>query len=234
MIITDPKTNQSINFVLPNTKKLGINCSGGADSSILLLLIFNYIIENNLDMKLTIITSVNDFRKRLNAIHVTQVINYIIEKTKKNFINEHILFYRDMQKNSYFHDIEFFLLKNEKVDFFCNALTCNPKANTFVENINGEIVDLIPTARRDRDGSNHLVYAGNKEFGSVWYRPFVNVDKRFIKFLYEYFNAEDLFELTRSCEPEMAKDNNLLQKDLLNPCGKCWWCLERKWAFGKF
>jgi hypothetical protein len=61
-----------------------------------------------------------------------------------------------------------------------------------------------------------------------------NVDKKFISFLYTYFNVNDLFDLTRSCEavPDLEFGFNPDFEKL--PCGTCWWCLERKWAFGRF
>ena len=44
--------------------------------------------------------------------------------------------------------------------------------------------------------------------------------------------AMPLFDLTRSCEviPEGEFDPEFEK----NPCGRCWWCLERKWAFGRW
>ena len=43
-----------------------------------------------------------------------------------------------------------------------------------------------------------------------------------------------MLDLTRSCE-STPEPNSKFSKDFEHiPCGKCWWCLERKWAFGKF
>lgn len=235
MLLVDPTTNQSVDFVLPNTKKIGINCSGGADSSILLLLLFHYCIQNNIDdMKIIVVTSVNDNTGRTNGKHANAVINYIIEKTNKNFIDQHIMFYRKKQMSAYFYDIIFPLLETKKVDFFMTGRTCNPLENTFVENCNNEIVNLSNNALPIRNGTNHPVYEKNGKNETVWYRPFINVDKRFIRFLYNYLGANDLFYLTRSCEPfSLGQKTFVYQKEVENHCGKCWWCLERKWAFGR-
>lgn len=56
------------------------------------------------------------------------------------------------------------------------------------------------------------------------YVPFVNLNKKDIaKMYHELGIVETVFPVSRSCE----NDNHLGSH-----CGKCWWCNERKWAFG--
>ena len=44
---------------------------------------------------------------------------------------------------------------------------------------------------------------------------------------------DELYPITRSCEYDPTSN---YFKNIKNPgighCGKCWWCEERKWAFG--
>lgn len=56
------------------------------------------------------------------------------------------------------------------------------------------------------------------------YKPFVNLNKKDIAEMYRALGVEEqLFKVTRSCEtPEHIGSH----------CGVCWWCDERKWAFG--
>lgn len=64
--------------------------------------------------------------------------------------------------------------------------------------------------------------------GKMHYRPFVNVNKKFIADLYKEFNLMDnLFPLTMSCIG-WAKET----KNFTEPCKTCYWCHEKKWAFG--
>ena len=64
--------------------------------------------------------------------------------------------------------------------------------------------------------------------------PWYNVNKKFIAEQYKKFNLlDDLLPLTRSCENRPAKPVIIDQFET-EPCGKCWWCLEKKWAFGHF
>lgn len=56
------------------------------------------------------------------------------------------------------------------------------------------------------------------------YIPFFNYNKKGIARLYRALNIEDkLLPVTRSCE----NDNHVGSH-----CGTCWWCRERRWAFG--
>ena len=56
------------------------------------------------------------------------------------------------------------------------------------------------------------------------YTPFINVNKQKIAELYSYLDVDDLYSNTRSCESLTLTQGH---------CGRCWWCKERMWAFGK-
>ena len=64
--------------------------------------------------------------------------------------------------------------------------------------------------------------------GNLHYKPFVNVDKKFIADLYKQFDLmDDLFPLTMSCIGWAGETKNFTE-----PCKTCFWCYEKKWAFG--
>jgi len=59
--------------------------------------------------------------------------------------------------------------------------------------------------------------------------PWKNFTKKDLANLYEVHDLLDtLFPLTRSCEGEAEETMNFTKH-----CGRCWWCQERMWAFGK-
>ena len=64
-----------------------------------------------------------------------------------------------------------------------------------------------------------------QEYGQS-YLPFVNVDKRFVASIYLENDIMDLYDLTNSCIGN-AEHTNFFTK----PCGTCFWCHEKKWAF---
>lgn len=59
------------------------------------------------------------------------------------------------------------------------------------------------------------------------YQPLVNVDKKFVAGVYKEHNLmETLYPYTSSCVGS-EYDTNYFSE----PCGKCFWCHEKRWAF---
>lgn len=57
-----------------------------------------------------------------------------------------------------------------------------------------------------------------------FYIPYINYDKKKISEIYQHYDLmETIFPYTASCV-ESKTDQH---------CGDCWWCAERKWAFGR-
>lgn len=224
---------QSIEFDIPEKyKKISVNCSGGADSSILLYMVAYYLKEKDRkDVKLNVLTCGNDFKHRWNPRKAADVINFVIDRLNWNQFDFHYAYYRDRQEEKYFHEVENELFLDSRHDLIISGINANPKVPAIVKNIHGIAVDLSIEALPERDASNTL---SSWSQTGTHYTPFVNVDKRFIAAMYDYFSVQDLFKLTRSCETipdfNLGFDSNFEN----TPCGECWWCLERKWAFGHF
>lgn len=231
MKLYDQETGQSIDFFFPEKfKKVAVNCSGGADSSLLLFLVIDFLKkENRSNTLVTVLTCANDFKGRWNARNSTSVINFIIDNTKTQLIDKHLSYYRDVQDKKYFHEVEYGLINCGEVDLIISGITANPMSgDTTVHDINGNIVELKDEALPERDGTNNKVWTEHTE--ASWYTPFANVDKKFIASIYRQYDLTDkLLPLTRSCE-----SFGETTEDYTKPCGKCWWCLERKWGFGTF
>ena len=73
-------------------------------------------------------------------------------------------------------------------------------------------------------------FSGKKQndtiIGKVW-RPFVNMHKKDLANLYHKYDLmKTLFPYTASCTGDSETTNNFTR-----PCGKCFWCYEKKWAF---
>jgi 7-cyano-7-deazaguanine synthase in queuosine biosynthesis len=229
---------QEIDFEIPKTKtSIAVNCSGGADSSILLFMVCEYIKSNQLDTKVSVLTCGNDNKNRWNVRKAADVINYTIDKLKWNQIDTHYAYYRDFQDVKYFHEFERKLFEDKRVDMIVSGLTANPKVEAIVENAKGEMINLAKTALDVRNSENKPTMQIDAN-GNEFYSPFINVDKRFIAAMYNKYGVLDMLDLTRSCEatpqpPGMVHSVDYDPAFEQQPCGICWWCLERKWAFGR-
>lgn len=188
---------------------LGINCSGGADSSLLL-----YILMSNTKDLIHIFTMANNEKGRANAIVSSRVIEKIIQLTGNSNIEHHIRYVnKQTPENVAEKPIEF--IQNNLITYWYSGLTANPSleiTKSFGENLCHHLRDPLVKRKTVNDSVKKV-------------SPFTNIDKKRIADLYKELGLEkSLFPLTRSCEVSG-------KLDYLDHCGKCWWCEERKWGF---
>ena len=82
---------------------------------------------------------------------------------------------------------------------------------------------LFNNREHRRDGIREQMQSG-------LYQPYLNVDKKFIADIFKKHNLmDDLFERTGSCVGSANVTNGFSE-----PCKDCWWCHEKRWAFGEF
>lgn len=119
------------------------------------------------------------------------------------------------------------LFDDYKIRCLFNGVTANP--SEFVgQDEKHQQVSMPP--ERNKTGKPlpiqyHRDLEGHRHPGEV-FSPLVNIDKKGVAEIYNYFGLIDtLFPLTRSCED--------WTEDFSAHCGKCWFCLERLWGFGK-
>jgi 7-cyano-7-deazaguanine synthase in queuosine biosynthesis len=190
---------------------IGINFSGGADSSLLL-----YILMKKLCQKIYIFTYVSNLKGRSTAKISVDVIEKCIQLTGNSNI-EHYVSYHDTLNNETFIKFSNKYLSSGEISNIYTGVTSAPPKHI---NCNFSYSDIIN--ERDADFVRRTYI---KEYH--WHMPFTNIDKSVIKNLYDYFEITDtLFPVTRSCEI-------LNRSNYLNHCGECWWCNERKWAFDR-
>lgn len=228
---------------LPDSyKNVGIKMSGGADSSIIAYMLFKLVKEQRPDITLHAIT-MNHPEKAFQVPFAKQVIEWL-ENHFGIKIGSHSVSLGTMY-GDYSDDQEILMHQAYKLyDLDCHFLgvTCNPfdyqthptlvekwkfrdieRDNSFSPTQKGLVSDgnaYQPTAK--------IVYLmpdnANQPVDSI--RPFHSVDKKAVAEIYQHFRLMDtLFPLTRSCEKETT--------DFSQHCGKCWWCGEREYGFGR-
>jgi 7-cyano-7-deazaguanine synthase in queuosine biosynthesis len=187
---------------------IAINCSGGADSSLLL-----YILMKNAPGEIHVTTCSTLSNKHANAITAQTVINKCVELTGNLKVFHHVHFAETPLRNLFKITQEFLYYKNIKVAY--TGLTKNPPAditNSF-RDYSGVGASRSPDTVRDYYTNDGTIYT-----------PFTNIDKQKVSEIYNELGVRDtLFPMTRSCENKHVFTGH---------CGECWWCEERKWGFG--
>ena len=194
-------------------KPVGVMVSGGADSALLL-----YILLQKYQSTIQIFTIANHKKFNYNAKAAIDVISKCIELTKNNNVEHHI-FHRFIQQDSDFEDIPKLYQERNLVNKVFHGITANPPT---------EIVNTFPDEQSVNDIRlrNPDIIKDECPKDSHFILPWVNINKKDIYYHYKNLGLlESLYPITRSCESIID----------LGPghCGKCWWCYERQWAFGK-
>lgn len=192
---------------------LGIFCSGGTDSSLLL-----YLLMANTKEKIHTFTLSNNFKGRANALVTMRVVEKCIQLTGNHNVVCHSWFEEIQTEENLFKPAMKFILDGTVKSLY-HGVTSNPPSSA-TENFfdkKAEMKDRTMNLQKSEISDNGLVYS-----------PFVNRDKSTIAKIYRDLNLLDsLFPLTRSCEAV----NRL---EYYDHCGECWWCEERFWGFGRY
>lgn len=194
---------------------IGISCSGGADSSLLL-----YILMMNTQNTIHIFTTTSNFKQRKNTQVSINVIEKCIELTNNTNIQHHINYCETQTINKLFVTSRHFL-NNNLINGMYTGITNTPP----ISEMNKFKSKIEPHDAEERNPN--ILYKPTKI--KKYYMPFRNIDKRKIADLYKHFDIiESLFPVTRSCEWISSYD---IPDPGLGHCGECWWCNEREWAF---
>lgn len=199
-----------VEFKIPEGP-VGVLCSGGADSSLIL-----YLLMKHSKYPVHILTMINRKKHFINKIVIDGVIQWCIHKTNNINIVHHIKFVEE-QTNK---DLEKFSIENLK-NF--NTLyigdTCYPADEINLKFAN-ETGDTFQNMLDRQPNKNRPTQVG------PIYVPFTNFNKRKIVEIYKHLSIMDLFQITRSCES--------IEPIGTAHCGMCWWCKEREWSLDKW
>jgi len=209
-------------------KVIGQWISGGADSSLLAYLLCREIKEQNLDIKFQPLT-VRRGRPN-NPFYAEGVIDFIKEDLDVDFILPHELYYPPLEDAKMTEMIIFWERDSEnfrqnKFQILYSGITCNPPDDAGVPK-NKE-------RNRDEESDRPTVNINGIKH---YINPFFQINKKWEAEVYKDFGLLDtLFPLTYSCEgdAEDTKTHTWHCGNTLPEENQCWWCLERKWAFGR-
>jgi 3'-phosphoadenosine 5'-phosphosulfate sulfotransferase (PAPS reductase)/FAD synthetase len=232
VIFIDYEHNQIASFNLSDGL-IGIAVSGGLDSTTLLYAICKYITDLNLNIQILPIHHVDKYLS--NSLVPTQII---LEEVMRKYPKIEIL---DLEVNfydggNYFEDSD--IKRYNKL----NAM------NSFYEYLHKKYTNLniIITAltglpsyeivKKWKCGINHdrvqklfPIYEYTENNICI-YNPFAECNKKLISNIFYYLKLpEKYLTETWSCTFYSHQTKNFTE-----PCGKCYHCWEKKWAFGQF
>jgi hypothetical protein len=214
-------------FEEKNYKRIGIKCSSGTDSSLVLFFLAKFITETeSFDKVIYPWTGIelNNTHSKAELL-VTKIINLIRSLYPKvNIQDIHYDYWLrspehadPKYKHEYFIPAVNKFQIEKRLDIFITGATLNPPKSIM------RIYDIDSKRPIHRDSET---ITDNYMEDNI---PWINNNKKFISYMYKKYGLmENLFPLTESCISETEKSSQIF------PCKKCFWCLEKYWAFGMF
>lgn len=212
--------------------RIMVEVSGGADSSLLTWLLVDEIKRNRWTTQVQPVVV-----RRAKANHpkgAYRAMDKIQELHGGNVLLPLIETIPDVEadgydEGKYFNALKFDGLKEGKWQECYNGTTLMPSMEDLKENFK----DQSGLGMLDKRGNDvetkttHYKNLGNFEYSLKL--PFYKITKKELAEIYKEKGLTDtLYPFTRSCE---SLDKELWES--LEHCGKCWWCEERLWAFGR-
>jgi len=209
---------------------IGVWMSGGADSSLLCYMLAEKIKNEDLDIKIQPITI--DYKRPFvkKAVLVQQTISKLLNA--EGIFNEHIVYHPPENVNwtpaelaDQFHIRNYEHFKQGLFQVLYSGITTNPPVEV-QKTFKWGVLKDVEAKRGSTVAKVTDRYFVHPEGGEFWeLKPFFNLDKKKLAELYKEKDLlETVFPLTRSCEHIGTVHGH---------CGECWWCQERKWAFGR-
>jgi hypothetical protein len=211
------KIHKKIMLKMPNyTNNIIVSMSGGTDSTLLIYLIAKYLKNNNIKKNITplIFLPKNKPNHFLNK-NSNKILKKICELTNFKFNNKLVKYLKHKFELSS-KDFSCFKVSN----FIVLGATKNPP------------IKFNDDRNRDKKRDNDKIMIDNNDnIINKKFIPIYHLNKKDIAKIYKEENLlKTLLPYTYSCISENAK----VTKNYTKPCKQCWWCEEKKWAFGLY
>jgi 7-cyano-7-deazaguanine synthase in queuosine biosynthesis len=211
---------ENLNIDIP-IGPVGLSFSAGADSTILAYILMKYH-----PGMIHLFTMASKLRKRAETLNTITVIDKLIDLTgRTDNMMQHITYIEHTNNEiigtHLMEQAEIF-----KTEVVYTGLTQSPPDGVINTPIESHQFGLR---------NNKIIKEPYRRNKSI-YHPLININKRDVKKLYDIFKVTaSLFPYTRSCYLESTDLDFEGVYALSNTkhCDNCWWCEERKWAFGK-
>lgn len=227
--------DQTVDFdvdYIRSKKRIGMSLSGGTDSAILFYLLCTHAPD------ITIIPWCGiDVHRSAHILYAREIYQMMTERFPDVDIQPMVEFDIDTR------DPEWIKFSKTKVNRhkipqsgFIKQLICYTESSKIDVNMHINALTANPPREEakalgfyDKCEERRFSTDNETKLGGT-YKPFRNVDKKWIAGMYEKYDVMDwLYPWTQSCVG-FAEDTEYFTK----PCGKCFWCHEKLWAFGTY
>ena len=197
-----------------HTGPIGIAHSGGADSAIMLYILMKYI-----EGPIHVYTCANKFKHRINPRIALDVIDKLLDITGREDVYHHTHFTEVQTFDTLFTPLKKVIDSGQITMLYTAGTALPPDEVLWDKSIFSTDCGLYE--KRNPNEVRPVYNGSTKQIYSPWW----NLDKKFVKDVYDELGMTDiLYPITRSCEDPILTSGH---------CGSCWWCEERKWAFGR-
>lgn len=222
-----------------DVKRIGILISGGVDSTMAIYHLFKYIANHNLTHQINIVPMTGDDKRRPPGLWVAkETLEWLKEKHPTIKCLEHQVWDNTVPKHkkeeSYLYDTKqqrdhrnhIRLIKELNIDMLYFGTTKNPPQEKIME---WGITERYPEHRNQ--GYEGLVYQYNSGVGCWVFRPWRNIDKRFVTGVWKTTGVfDEYYYETDSCIGHIDERGYGFMKT----CGVCFWCKEREWGLNNY
>ena len=162
---------------------IGIKCSGGADSSLLL-----YILMSHVKSPVHIFSGAFKTKNRAVINTTPAVIDKCIELTGNTNIFQHIVF-SEKEEQKAINDMAAAFIEKDRIKFIYSGMTSYPP-----DHVTETFLNKIGNVKTYNERNPNVVKSLTEY---ILYRPFANIDKQKIKEMYVNLGIlETLFQLT--------------------------------------
>ena len=231
--------DQEVHFDVDYIKqknKIGMSLSGGTDSALVFYLLCKYVD----DIVITPWCGIDKYRPA-HILYAREIYQIMCEKFPDKDIKPMHEFDIDTKNKKW---IDYSKTKVNQYNIagsgFVKSIICGYESNKLIKSgeINMQINGL--TSNPPKDIAKKLGFydkceerrfsIDNQTKLKSTYKPFRNVNKKWVYGMYKTHDLlKWLYPYTQSCTG-FAKQTDWFTK----PCGQCFWCYEKKWAFGSF
>jgi hypothetical protein len=204
---------------------LGLMCSGGADSALML-----YFTLLHSDDPIHVFTLANNPLELKNVTAATAVVNKCVQLTNKHNVVHHVVHMEGNKPDG--AQVFAKMIEQVGIDIAVAQIGVTKNPPRDIRDKMNQSTSPRDKSRDNPEPTKEFTDGRLRGYPYHIYCPWTIHNKQTLANIYKKHNLlNTLFPVTYSCE-YYPSDNDLPDPGM-DHCGNCWWCEERQWAFGR-